>query len=72
MTFNTGTIYLYSEVRDFVEEEVSITASKDVDGVYIAVAFEITPLLGITLNSDEAQALIANLQAALDAHWGNV
>jgi len=72
MTFNTGTIYLYSEVRDFVEEEVSITASKDVDGVYIAVAFEITPLLGITLNSDEAKALIANLQAALDAHWGNV
>lgn len=70
--FNTGTIYLYSEVRDFVEEEVSITTSKDVDGIHIAVAFEITPLLGITLNSDEAQALIANLQAALNAHWGNV
>lgn len=67
--FNTGTIFLYSEAEEFHDESVAINASKDGDGVYLSfVGDEITPVLGVTLNSDEAQALIASLQAALQAH----
>lgn len=70
--FNTGTIFLYSEAEEFHDESVVINASKDGDGVYLSfVRDEITPVLGVTLNSNEAQALIASLQAALQAHWGN-
>lgn len=71
--FNTGTICLYASGDGYDETPATLTVRTYRDGVYLsAKADPKTPLVGITLNSDEAQALIANLQAALNAHWGNV
>lgn len=71
--FNTGTIFLSVGTKEFNDEEVSIIASDDVDGIYVSIKLdERTPLVGINLNTEEAQALIESIQAALQAHWGNV
>ena len=66
---NTGTISLYIIEDQFSESGVIIDAHKDPEGVYVSVkADENTPIIGLTLTSDEAQALIASLKNALKAH----
>lgn len=75
---NTAIIYLFQDALDGAldGDQVTVKASTH-NGVCLAVRADQTPeplnpIVELYLDSDEAQALIASLQAALNAHWGNV
>jgi len=72
---NTAKIYLFREELDWALDcdQVTVSSRKSNGGVSLSVkADEETHLVTLSFTSDEAQALIESLQAALNAHWGNV